>query len=428
MSAATANFFTFGAMYSFGVFLTPLVNEFNSSTGPVSTLFSVTVCFYYIGGAIGGRLSDRHGSRPIIATSAVLLTGGLLLTATTTQLWQAFFSFGLLVGLSVGFCYTSSIGLVSRTFSRNRAFALGVLLAGVGTGVLVTPIISEAIINAYSWQAAYACLAVLALPTTVWATFNSDRIRAGRRHSNKTASNRASSNSASATDNSADNPTGKSRLLPLSALTRNRQFRRYYLAVILLGPGFYVPILFYNDYAVDQGIGSSPAALLVGISGASSVFGRLAYGLLDSRMGAMNLCRLSYALLLAALVVWLGAGSVYTLLVVSAVTHGLGWAILATSTPSVLTNWLGANNLGGTIGVYYTGLGVGALAGPAAGGFIIDRAGFAPAIALSIATTLGALLMLFAIKDTASNATASHDTASNATSGQGPPSVRQAPT
>ncbi len=365
-------------MYSFGVFLTPLVNEFNSSTGPVSTLFSVTVCFYYIGGAVGGRLSDRHGSRPIIASSVVLLTGGLLLTAATTQLWQAFLSFGLLVGLSVGFCYTSSIGLVSRTFTRNRAFALGVLLAGVGTGVLVTPIVSEAIISAYNWRSAYIFLAVVALPTTVWATLYSDRIPKTR--------------------------VGESHLISLSTLVRNRQFRRYYLAVVLLGPGFYVPILFYNDYAIDQGIGSGSAALLVGVSGASSVLGRLAYGLLDACMSAMNLSRLSYALLLFALVVWIGAGSSYVLLVVSAMMHGLGWAVLATSTPSVLTKWLGANNLGGTIGVYYTGLGVGALAGPAAGGFLIDRAGFAPAIALSIATTLGALLILFAIKDTATPA------------------------
>ena len=395
IGSAAANFMTFGAMFSFGVFLTPLATEFGTSTGPIAVLFSTTVCMYYIGGAVGGRFGDRHGSRPVILLSVVLLTGGLLLTAVAQQLWFAFLSFGVLVGLSVGFCYTSSIGLVGRTFAQHRAFALGVLLAGVGTGVLVTPVVSEALIDAYSWRTAYVCLAVVALPATIWAAILGDRIRASDPVGTAATSNSATSSAGAG--GTAPATGGNPSLISLSALARDRRFRRYYLAAIMLGPGFYAPILFYNDYAIDHDIDSGAAALLVGISGASSVIGRLAYGLLEKRMAALSLSRLSYALLLASLVVWLVSGSSYPTLVVSAVTHGLGWAILATSTPAVLTGWLGVKNLGGSIGVYYTGLGVGALAGPAAGGFIIDRSGFTPAIALSIATTLVALLILFAI-------------------------------
>ncbi len=374
-AAFAANFVTFGTLFSFGVFLTPLVNEFDSNTGPVASLFSAAVCLYYVGGAIGGRYGDRHGSRPVVALSAVLLTAGLLLTAAATQLWHVFLSFGVLVGLATGFCYPTLIGLVGRTFTRHRATALGVLLAGVGTGTLISPVVSQALISAFSWRTAFVCLAAIALPAVGWAALVSDRITA----------------------DSADTLA----LIPLRTLVRNAHFRRFYLAVLVLGPGFYAPLVFYNDYAIDRGIESGPAALLVGISGAASVIGRLAYGALSRGMRSLSLCRISYLTMLVSLVVWLVAGGSYAVLIASALLHGFGWAIWVTSTPAVLAQWLGVENLGGVIGIYYTGLGVGALVGPAAGGFIIDRAGFTPTIALTIGTTLAALLILLSIPQTA---------------------------
>ena len=73
-AAAIANFVTFGILFSFGVFLTPIAETFGTSSGPVAPLFSAAICFYYLFGVIGGRISDRIGLRPVTYTHLTLPT------------------------------------------------------------------------------------------------------------------------------------------------------------------------------------------------------------------------------------------------------------------------------------------------------------------------------------------------------------------
>ena len=57
-----------------------------------------------------------------------------------------------------------------------------------------------------------------------------------------------------------------------------RRFRRLYVALVLVSPGFYAPLAFLNDYAVDEGVSESAAAWLVGIIGGATVVSRLVIG------------------------------------------------------------------------------------------------------------------------------------------------------
>ena len=186
-------------------------------------------------------------------------------------------------------------------------------------------------------------------------------------------------------------------------LVRSRRFLLFFAAVVAIGPGFYAPVAFYNDYAVEAGVAPALAAALIGISGATSVVARLVCGALGHRFDPMWLCRAAFAGMTVALAIWWISGGNPAVLIVSAVAHGVGWAVWVTATPQVLANWYGVENLGGVVGIYYTGLGVGALAGPAVCGFIIDAAGFEPAIALVTLTSLIALgLLMLPMRETAS--------------------------
>ena len=90
------------------------------------------------------------------------------------------------------------------------------------------------------------------------------------------------------------------------------------------------------------------------------------------------------------------AGSSYALFALSALLHGAGWAIFVTATPTILAQWFGVENLAGTLGMFYTGLGIGALAGPAVLGFVIDAVNYEAAITSVIITSvIAALISLF---------------------------------
>ena len=270
------------------------------------------------------------------------------------------------MGLATGFCYPSMIGLIGRSFSeRRRPAAMGFLLAGVGAGTLVVPLASHLLISTLGWRGAYVVLAVVAFAAIGWAATRGDRVTAS-----------------------------PAQLIGVFVLVRSRRFLMFFAAVVAIGPGFYAPVVFYNDYAIERGVAPALAAALIGISGATSVIARLACGALGNRVDPMRLCRLAYGGMTAALAIWWASAGNPAALIVSAVAHGVGWAVWVTATPSVLAGWYGVENLGGVVGIHYTGLGVGALAGPAICGFVIDAAGFEPAIALVTLTSLFALGLL----------------------------------
>ena len=366
-AAFVANFATFGILFSFGIFLTPIADSFETSTGPVAPLFSSAVCFYYLAGAVAGRFSDRVGVRPMVATGAIFMTIGLIASARASALWQLYLVYAPLVGSAVGCCYPPMIGTVGRWFEEKRTAAISLVLAGVGMGTFVGPIVSRALIDAWGWRSTlgiYAAISAVLLVACAIAT--------------------------------SDAPTNAgSKQLGLSVILRSKKFLTLYGALILGGPGFYAPLVFYNDHAVSEGIGSQAAALLVGVVGASSVVARLIISALGDRFIPMRQYRLGQLLLLGCLLLWLSAGNSYGLFFLSALFHGVGWAVWFTAAPNVLATWFGVADLGGALGTFYTALGFGALAGPAVLGFVIDSSGYETAIALVIGTSIVAWLVCF---------------------------------
>ena len=359
-AAFVANFVNFGVLFSFGIFLTPIADSFEASTGPVAPLFSTAVCFYYLAGAIGGKISDNVGVRPVVGTGAVFMTLGLVVSSQASDLWVLYLVYAPLVGSAVGCCYPSMIGTVGRWFQHRRASAISLVLAGVGMGTFVVPIVSRFLIDSWGWRSTLL----------IYAGFSAVLL-------------------ALCTAAAADPPVSeKSSSLGLSTILRSRKFIVLYVALVLGGPGFYAPLAFYNDHAVSEGVSGPAAAVLVGIIGASSVVARLIISALNDRFVPMHQYRFGQVLLLGCLLLWFLAGDSYVLFAASALLHGVGWAVWFTAAPNVLATWFGVADLGGTVGTLYTALGVGALAGPAVLGFVIDNSGYEVAIAMVMVTSV----------------------------------------
>ncbi|MBA51661.1 MAG: hypothetical protein CL456_06040 [Acidimicrobiaceae bacterium] len=366
-AAFVANFVNFGVLFSFGIFLTPIAETFETSTGPVAPIFSTAVCFYYLAGAIGGKISDTVGVRPVVATGTVFMTLGLIVSSQSSELWHLYLGYAPLVGSAVGCCYPSMIGTVGRWFKHRQASAISLVLAGVGMGTFIGPIVSRILIDAWGWRSTlgvYAIFSGVLLTVCTFAAVDSPKVRR-------------------------DDDLGLRKIL------RSKRFLVLYGALALGGSGFYAPLAFYNDHAVSEGVSGSAAATLVGVIGASSVVARLVISALNDRFVPMHQYRFGQLLLVACLLVWFLAGDSYILFLVSALLHGVSWAVWFTAAPNVLATWFGVADLGGSIGTFYTALGFGALAGPAILGFVIDSSGYEVAIAIVICSSVIAWLFCF---------------------------------
>ena len=121
VAAFTAGFVVFGIVYCFGAFLAPMGADFRTDRASTSALYAIASIIWYMLGPVTGRLSDRFGPARVVALGSVAMGGGLAATACVDQLWLAYLTYGLGVGLGAACAYVPTLANLG-----------GWLCAGVG--------------------------------------------------------------------------------------------------------------------------------------------------------------------------------------------------------------------------------------------------------------------------------------------------------
>ena len=372
-AAFVSLFVVFGVAYSFGSFFDSMAEDFGTGKGATALMFSVTSAWYFGLGAVSGKAADRYGPRSVLVVAAVALGVGLLATSRVDSIWVGYVTYGIGAGTAVACAYVPMVAIVGGWFVRRRTTALGVAVSGIGAGTLVLAPLSERLIDSYGWRTAYVILGVGGAACLLAAS-------------------------------AAARPPPvqlEAATAPLRRIVRERGFVVIYAAILLMSLTLFVPFVFIKDYAEDRGVGAAPAALLVGLIGASSVVGRLGLGALGSRLSALRLTQLSFGLMAASFLLWLASEGNYTMLVVFTIVLGVGYGGFIALTPAVVATLFGTVGLGAILGALYTSAAVGALAGPPLAGEVIDRTSYATAIVLAMALTSAATAVLFALPDKA---------------------------
>lgn len=155
-----STFTVFGVAYSFGAFFKPMADEFGSGRGATALFFSITTFLYFAFGVVTGRVADRIGPRPVMAVGTVCMVLGVLATSQAQSLWLGYVTYALGVGIGVACCYVPMVAAVGGWFVEQRTNALGLAVAGIGVGTLVTAPLAERLIDARGWRDAYVVLAI----------------------------------------------------------------------------------------------------------------------------------------------------------------------------------------------------------------------------------------------------------------------------
>lgn len=359
-------------MYSFGVFLQPLAADFRANAGGMSALFSTTTIVYYFLGAPAGRLADRFGPRPVIATGAIGFGAGLCLTATADNLWLAYLTYSIGVGLGGACCYVPTLAVVGGWFERHRNIALGIAAAGAGSGTLAFPPIVAALIERYGWRATFVALGV-ASGTILMACAAVTRSPTIRRAGERTG------------------PTVGDKL-------RSRPFKLLYLSWVLATTALFVPFVFLPAFAREHGATDVAAAALISVIGGSSIFGRLILGPLSRGLGVLKLFKLTVLLMGLSYVIWLLP--TYWALVVFAAVLGTSYGSRIAALPAVLIQFFGTAHLGTMLGVFLTAGGLAGLIGPTLAGLAVDMGGgYSGAIVLALAMGLLGFAVIAPLRD-----------------------------
>lgn len=160
--ALCIGFFTAGISQAFGIFMTPMTEEFGWSRGNLSLAISIFAVVSAIVPPAAGWISDRFGPRMVLTIGVTLNTIGMVLMSRVDSLLEVYLVYGLIIGTGFGFSGFAAItALLSRWFVRRRGMALSVASMGLGIGQLTLAPFMTFLIVSFSWQTAFVITGVL---------------------------------------------------------------------------------------------------------------------------------------------------------------------------------------------------------------------------------------------------------------------------
>ncbi len=125
-------------LYSFGVFLPYLNDDFGLSRATGSSIFSFRSLVQAPAFILAGRLIDKFDPRAVVLGGGSIAALGMIFAGLAVTSWQLYLSYGLMVGVGDAVLYITCVALVSRWFVSKRPLAIGIITTGVPLSGLIT--------------------------------------------------------------------------------------------------------------------------------------------------------------------------------------------------------------------------------------------------------------------------------------------------
>jgi MFS family permease len=345
-----------GTLFALTVFIEPMERSLGWSRSSLSAIAFLNWIAMGVGGIIAGYLSDRFGTRKVVLGGSALLGLGLVLSGQVTALWQFYLTFGIMVGGGVSAFYVPLAVTAIKWFEDRRAMAAAVVSSGNGIGILSLAPLSRWLIDQYDWRTAFVVLGDIAWLVIIPAAL---LLRPPPGQPASLAGSRAAG--------AAPRFTGGNvwRSWPFWAIA----LTHFGCCAAHSGPIFHMV-----SHAIDQGVAKMTAAGILGISGFTSIFGRIGTGMIADRVGTKGT-------LIAALILQAGTIVLYPLaqgagqLTALGLAFGVGYGGAMPLYAVIAREYFGERILGTAYGsiVFISCIGMGL--GSYAGGIIHDALG-----------------------------------------------------
>jgi len=375
-AASIGVFVSFASLlvYTFGVLLKPLAEEFAWSRESVSAAFGIAAMTVAACSPPLGYLFDRvRPTRIIVPCLIVFGCAFASLSLLTPHLWHLYATFVVLGVVGNGTAQMAYSRAVSSWFVRRRGTALAVVMSGGAVGAMVLPLAAEALIDAAGWRRACAMLGAMVLIVGVPIVARFIRERPGEH--------------------------GARVVLDGASVREGVTSRVFWILVIVLLAQSIAQngaITHMAALLTDRGVSPGGAALALSAMGAASLLGRLSTGWLLDRFFAprVGFCLLSTAAVGTYL---LGGAHSLTAGLLAAALIGFGMGAEADVTPYILSRYLGLRSFAMLYGFTWTAYAIAGAVGPVLMGRAFDATGSYTTLLtqLAIGTFLiGALLLL----------------------------------
>ncbi len=375
-----------GTNYSFGVFFTPLLNEFGWTRAVTTGAFGLAMFLEGFGGMFMGRLNDRFGARWVVTICGLCMGAGLLLMSRISQIWQLYLYYGVMIGIGLSGSYVPLASTVTRWFKKQMGLMVGIIAAGMGLGTMLMTPIANQLIQGYGWRTSYMlvglgvsmCVAGLAQILRNPSPGDLPDSQLHTKSLEKTERSGAS--------------------IPMRVALKTGQLWLM-CAICFLWGGLSITIIVHiAPHAIDLGFTSSQAASILAVIGAAVFGAKIMLGIVTDMIGSKRTFMVGLAAMSIGLF-WLLFSRDMWAFYLFAIFYALGYAGGSVIMPTITAEIFGLGAHGSIFGIINFSACCGVAVGPMMVGRMFDINGdYQMAIIFMVAFSVLSLFMTLGIK------------------------------
>ncbi|MDO8785697.1 MAG: MFS transporter [Syntrophales bacterium] len=355
------------SVYTFGVFLKPIAQEFGWSRGAFSGIHALFSLSLGMAGPLIGKLVDKYGFKWIMVSGTAGMGASLILFGLVVDsLWHAYIIYFLL-GLGVAAMSGVPVAaVVSNWFSKKRGLAMGAAMVGAGLGGMSMITLAHYFLLRFGWRATYLIFGILVwliiIPAVAFIMINKpqdvglepDGIK-GQERKEK------------------GNPDFYAKGIAKDAF-RTSNFWILSAVFFLLGISTMGTMAHFMAFMTDRGISTALAAAVYGLMPGLSIIGKLGFGYLSDKTDKRYVAAICYGMMTLGIFSMLLALKFPAMLYFAAACFGFSLGGVFTLQPILVSHCFGLASFGEIFGFILIGWTFGCAAGPPIVGFLYDLA------------------------------------------------------
>jgi len=375
----------YGTYFSYTLFYTHLIDEFGWSHTAVSGAMSVGLVAYAVFALPMGWCVDRFGPRLTVAGGGLLFGCATMLASQVSEIWHLYALYGGLMAVGMGAAWAPLVSTISRWFTTRRGLAVGIGSLGGGTGTFfIVPLATE-LIQTVGWREAYFWLGMVAAGLIAGAAmlmYRDPEARCQLPHG-------GASEPATGTRDRPDRHDVE--FDGLKSIVSTWLFWRMAIVFGFWWFGGAIIYIHHAPFMLELGSDMATAALAIVALSAASGVGKIAWGVLADRFGAVRAYQSSMFLAAAAMLGLVFVSDISTSIAIAAV-FGRGFGGASTQLTTVAVGLFGTRSAGVMMGAILALVGIVGAGGPVTSGILFDATGsYTPGY------ITGAVVMFFSI-------------------------------
>ncbi|KAL1948801.1 hypothetical protein VTO73DRAFT_10607 [Trametes versicolor] len=340
---------TFGFVNAWGVFQAYYEQYTlrHMSPSDIAWIGSVQYALVFMPGLVFGRLFDIGYLRLPVSLASGLLITCTFLTAECTEFWQLLLCQGFGIGICSGIVFNAAVGTIPHWFDKKLGLALAGMATGSSVGGTIFPIILKNLIERQSFQWTLRITGFIVTAFLIILNLTIARRVPPKPHNGP--------------------------FIDLS-LFKSAPYSIFSLSLFMGFLGIYTCLTYISLSGILAGVDRDLSFYLLSIANACSLIGRLGGGLAADRFGPINALMPPTFMAGIMTYAWPFATTRGSLIAV-AILYGASSGVFVSVMGAPVVQMGKVTEVGMRVGMTFTIMSLGALAGPPISGAILDRTG-----------------------------------------------------